>query len=122
MIVTLCGSAKFEAAFHYWNEKLTLAGNVVFSLAVFPSVKGGEKNWYTEEQKIMLDKMHKEKIETSEGIFVIDLPFTELHEFLLSPREPYIGDSTRSEIAHAKKLYKLVDYASDFMPTQPRPE
>lgn len=55
MIITLCGSARFEQDFHEWNERLTLAGHCVFSLAVFPSIKGGEKNWYTDEVKQTLD-------------------------------------------------------------------
>ena len=72
VIVTLCGSARFEELYHYWNERLTLAGYTVFSLAVFPSQKPAGKSWYTEEQKQELDAAHMRKIAASDAVFVID--------------------------------------------------
>lgn len=80
MIITLCGSAR--------NERLTLAGHAVFGLAVYPSDKGGNKDWYTPDIKEKLDKAHKLKIDASDAILVINY-------------NGYIGDSTKSEIAHA---------------------
>lgn len=93
MIITLCGSARFENLFHEWNEALTMTGHTVFSLAVFPSTKGGHKGWYTMREKIILDKVHKDKISASNAIVVLN-------------HDGYIGDSTRSEIEFAAGLNK----------------
>jgi hypothetical protein len=86
MRITLCGSARFEAAFHDYNEKLTLLGHTVYDLAVHSSFKNGEKNWYDEQTKIMLDLIHLDKILNSDAIFVLNV-------------NGYYGDSTRREIA-----------------------
>ena len=115
MIITLCGSARFEDAFHYWNERLTMAGHVVFSLAVFPSQKG-VKEWYNADQKNTLDIVHKQKIDASDAIFVITRPVE-----ALNTSSGYIGDSTRSEITHAEKrgrrvLYDWVHWNVDNLP------
>lgn len=112
MIITLCGSARFEAAFHHWNERLTLDGHVVFGLAVYPSTKG-EKLWYTEEQKVKLDKAHKRKIDASDAIFVVNMAGTRLDQLPQSMN--YIGDSTRSEISHAFKANKQLWYAQSVL-------
>lgn len=97
-VITLCGSAKFENMFKSWNRMLTLNGYVVFSLSVYPSDMG-DKNWYTAEQKVMLDKMHKEKIDLSDAILVLNAG-------------GYIGASTRSEIEHANSRGIAVFYIS----------
>ena len=97
MIVTLCGSARFEELFHEYNERLTLAGHTVFSLAVFPSYKG-KKDWYTGEQKRLLDRAHKQKIDLSDAVVILD-------------KGHYVGSSTLNEEAHAlingKDMYYL---------------
>jgi hypothetical protein len=102
MIITLCGSARFEAAWHYWNERLTLDGHTVFSLAVFPSVKGS-KNWYSDATKLELDAAHIRKIDASEAIFVVVQS--------LNNTDRYIGESTSREIAYAKTTGKLIFYS-----------
>lgn len=98
MKITLCGSAKFEDLFHRYNEELTAAGHVVYSLAVFPSTKGGDKNWYTDEEKMWLDLVHLAKIEESDAIVVLD-------------KDGYIGESTKRELNWAfirqKKIYLI---------------
>jgi hypothetical protein len=99
MRITLCGSAKFEDAFHEWNEKLTLAGHIVYDLAVHPSIKGGEKNWYDEDTKIRLDLAHLGKILNSDAIVVLNV-------------EGYFGDSTKREIAWAKMNGKGIFWLS----------
>lgn len=98
MIITLCGSARFERHFHKWNELLSLSGHQVFSIAVYPSQKEGVKNWYSDEQKEILDQVHKMKIEASDGIFVINA-------------EGYIGQSTLSELSYARSRDKLIFWA-----------
>jgi hypothetical protein len=98
MIITLCGSNRFEPYFHAWNLALTLAGHTVFSLTAFPSQNGGIKEWYTPEMKAELDAAHARKIVASDAIFVIN-------------RHAYIGESTMKEIdvakASGKKIYAM---------------
>jgi hypothetical protein len=96
--VTLCGSTKFKREFEALNRQLTLEGNVVYSVSCFGHA---DKIPFTVEQKELLDKVHKAKIDNSDGIFVIDV-------------DGYIGESTRSEISHAEQTGKFVKYLSSF--------
>jgi len=100
MIITLCGSARFEKEFKEWNEKLTLEGHTVFSLSVYASDKPAGKDWYTEEQKKELDAAHKRKISASEAIVVLNVG-------------GYFGDSTRSEIGWAEREGKKIFWLED---------
>lgn len=93
MIVTLCGSARFEQDFINANRELTLRGVVVYSLACMPSDHGG-KDWCNEEQKMMLDLAHLAKISASDAIFVVG--------------DGYVGESTTREIAWARMNGKAV--------------
>ncbi len=95
MIVTLCGSARFEAWYHAWAEALGLSGHCVFELCAYPSQKDGNKDWYSPEEKVALDALHFTKIEKSEAILVLNV-------------FGYVGDSTLREIAHARRLQKKV--------------
>lgn len=101
LIITLCGSARFEAQYHYWNERLTMDGHTIFALTTYPSIKG-KHEWYTPQEKELLDAAHFRKINASQAIFVID------QEYKYS--DIYIGESTRMEIMHAttagKKIYR----------------
>lgn len=91
MIVTLCGSNRFEAEYREWNEKLSLLGHVVFTLTSYPSFHGGVKDWYTPEQKEMLDRVHLAKIKHSDAILVLN-------------KGGYIGYSCAREIVYAESL------------------
>ena len=51
----------------------------------------------TDENKKLLDDIHKRKIDMSDEIYVIN-------------KGGYIGESTRSEIEYAKKKNKIVHY------------
>lgn len=95
MIITLCGSAKFEPHFKVWNEVLTLAGHVVFTLSVYPSDKSGVKTWYTDQEKEVLDRAHLMKIDASDAVLILN-------------RFGYIGSSTLNEISYAKGVGKEV--------------
>lgn len=99
MIITLCGSAKFESHWHEYNKRLGLAGHICFSLMTFPSVEG-DKNWYTDEEKELLDLAHLAKIEESDAILVLNI-------------DDYIGDSTRREIRWAKLRNKSIYFAEE---------
>jgi len=95
-VVTLCGSTKFRAEYEYWQKKLTLEGCLVISVGLF----GHSGDPITEEQKTMLDDMHKRKILMADEIFVIN-------------KGGYIGSSTRSEIAFAERNRIPVRYMEE---------
>lgn len=93
-IITLCGSIRFKKEFLEIQEKLTLKGNIVFTPNFFNTIK---KEDITLEIKEMLDKMHRQKIDISDEIYVIN-------------PGGYIGESTKSEIEYAKRMGKKVSY------------
>ncbi len=105
MIITLCGSARFEPQFKEWNKKLGLLGHVPFSLCCYPSDEGS-KNWYSPEQKDMLDLVHLKKIDVSDAILVLNV-------------DNYIGDSTRREISWARMAKKQIIWL-EFSPVNMR--
>ena len=101
-VITLCGSTRFKKEFQEKEKELTLKGNIVISVGLFGH-SGDREVWedknegtYT-DTKIMLDDMHKRKIDMADEIYVIN-------------PGGYIGESTRSEIEYAKKHNKKVNY------------
>ena len=94
--ITLCGSTKFKDEFMKVQKELTLNGYIVISVGCF----GHSGDVFTDEQKIMLDDMHKRKIDMADEIFVINV-------------NGYIGSSTKSEIEYAKAHNKKVNYLVD---------
>lgn len=96
MVITLCGSSKYEQEFKLANAYLSLKGNVVISLGIFGH---SNKIEFKEEQKILLDDIHKQKIDISDEIFVIDV-------------DKYIGMSTKSEIDYAMIRMMKIRYWS----------
>jgi len=94
--ITLCGSTRFKRAWLEWNARLTLEGNVVFSVALWSHAQPVP---VTLEQKELLDRVHLTKIDRSQEVFVLDVG-------------GYIGDSTRREIMHAEATGKRVRYLS----------
>jgi hypothetical protein len=101
-VITLCGSTKFKEDFMREQKRLTLQGNIVISVGLFGH-SGDNEVWenMTEGEltatKIMLDDMHKRKIDMADEIFVIN-------------KNGYIGSSTRSEIEYAISTNKKVNY------------
>lgn len=101
-IITLCGSTRFKDEFMEAQKKLTLAGNIVISVGLFGHSGDGEV-WEgmgedaLTKTKIMLDDMHKHKIDLSDEIFVVNVG-------------GYIGESTKSEIEYAERTGKTVRY------------
>ena len=101
-VVTLCGSTRFKDDFMREQKRLTLEGCIVISVGLFGH-SGDSEVWenMTEGEltktKIMLDDMHKRKIDMADEIFVIN-------------KNGYIGESTRSEIEYAIKTGKKVNY------------
>ena len=93
-IITLCGSIKFKDEFIKVQEKLTIEGNIIFTPNFFSNIK---KEDIDEETKKMLDGMHRQKIDMSDEIYVINLG-------------GYIGESTKAEIEYAKAKGKKISY------------
>ena len=94
-IVVLCGSTRFFKTFDEQNCRLTLEGNIVLSIGC--NSKSDEHLNLSEDQKLMLDDLHKRKIDLSDSIFVINV-------------DGYIGSSTQSEINYAISKDKPVEY------------
>ena len=90
-VITLCGSTRFKEDFERVNRELTLQGNIVISVGCF----GHSGDKFSEDQKIMLDDIHKRKIDMADAIYVIN-------------RDGYIGESTKSEIKYALEHNKPV--------------
>ena len=95
-VITLCGSIRFKNEFMKVQEELTLDGNIVFTPNFFNNLKG-EIN---AETKKMLDEMHRQKIDISNEIYVINCG-------------GYIGESKKSEIEYAKANGKKISYLED---------
>lgn len=101
-VITLCGSTRFKDEFMEAQKRLTLEGNIVISVGLFGH-SGDNEVWENMDEdtltktKLMLDDMHKRKIDMSDEIFVINVG-------------GYIGDSTKSEILYAKNQGKKVKY------------
>ena len=98
-VITLCGSTRFKDEFMQVQKELTLKGNIVISVGLFGH-SGDNEVFANKETKIMLDDMHKRKIDMADEIFVINV-------------DGYIGESTKSEIEYAKSLGKKVNYLED---------
>ena len=104
-VITLCGSTRFKDAFMEAQKRLTLDGNIVISVGLFGH-SGDNEVWEGMDEdthtktKLMLDDMHKRKIDMSDEIYVINVG-------------GYIGDSTRSEIEYAKRTGKDIQYLEE---------
>lgn len=104
-VITLCGSTRFKDAFMETQKRLPLKGNIVISVGLFGH-SGDNEVWEGMDEdtmtstKIMLDDMHKRKIDMADEIFVINV-------------DGYIGDSTRSEIEYAIKTRKAIRYLEE---------
>ena len=101
-VITLCGSTRFKDAFEQVQKQLTLEGNIVISVGLFGH-SGDNEVWEgmsedtLTQTKLMLDDMHKRKIDMADEIFVINVG-------------GYVGSSTRSEIVYAQACGKPVRY------------
>lgn len=106
MIITLCGSTKFKKEFEEVAKNLALEGHAVLSVNMFAHADNIE---LTPEQKIRLDNAHKEKINASDAIFVIN-------------KDGYIGESTYSEIDWAQRMNKQVYFLENPNPEEEKTE
>ena len=101
-VITLCGSTRFKEEFIEAQKELTLAGNIVISVGLFGH-SGDKEVWEGMDEdtltdtKLMLDDMHKSKIDMADRIYIIN-------------PGGYIGESTWSEICYAKMIGKKIDF------------
>ena len=96
-IITVCGSLRFKQEMLEISEKMELQGNCMLT-PIYPTKP--DKDAYTEDEVVILDKMHKEKIKLCDAILVVNV-------------NNYIGSSTKSEIEFAKSLNKEIIYYTD---------
>ena len=93
-VITLCGPVKFKDTFLEVYEKFTLNENIVLTPNFFNNIKKEDINPYI---KKMLVEMHKQKIDMSDEIYVINV-------------NGYIGENTKAEIEYAKLKGKKISY------------
>jgi len=99
-VITLCGSTKFKDEFLKAQKELTLQGNIVISVGLFGHADGDYKTVLTEEIKVMLDDMHKRKIDMADEIYVIN-------------KNGYVGSNAKSEIEYAEHTGKVIKYLEE---------
>ena len=131
-IVCLVGSTRFGDAFAKANLDETLAGNIILSVGC--TAHSDSQLGLDEKTKAALDELHKRKIDLCDEVLVLNVLAC---KFCKKPRiiegepehrrcsanhgwdalephaleckfEPYIGDSTKSEIAYAAALGKPI--------------
>ena len=99
-IITVCGSLRFYKEMMEITEKMVLQGNCMLVPIYNPTRPN--KDDFTKEEALMLDKMHKERIKLSNAILVVNV-------------NDYMGSSTKSEIEFAKSLNKEILYYTDLI-------
>lgn len=96
-VICLCGSTKFKKEFLREQQRLALQGNVVLSIDIFSHV---DSLPITDSTKILLDDLHRQKIDMADEIFVIN-------------KNDYIGVSTQKELDYALACGKPVSYMEE---------
>ncbi|WP_327335904.1 hypothetical protein OG384_04520 [Streptomyces sp. NBC_01324] len=96
-IIVICGSTRFMDAMADADRELTWAGHIVVKPGC--NMKQLDPLWADEAEaeagKVRLDGLHRAKIRLADEVLVVG---------------PYIGDSTRAEIAYARELGKPVRF------------
>lgn len=110
-IVCLCGSTRFFAEFRDANMRHTMAGRIVLSIGCdlrsdADLAAAGELGLDPATAKAQMDELHKRKIDIADWVYVLNVG-------------GYVGESTASEIAYAKRLGKPVRYLVDPPPQPP---
>ena len=93
LVVCLCGSTRFRAEIAEANRAATMAGKIVLA----PGVFGHSGDPLTDEDKLLLDRLHMAKIDMADEVLVVN-------------PGGYIGESTRREIEYAERTGKPVAY------------
>jgi len=100
-IICLCGSTRFTREMLIKQWELTKQGYIVVSWCALPDdyYQSEEKAHIGDKEgvKVIVDEVHKRKIDLSDEIFVLNIG-------------GYIGESTTSEIKYALEHNKTVKY------------
>lgn len=96
-IITVCGSYRFKKEMIEITEMMALQGNCMLTPI---ELSRPNKEDYSEQEALMIDEMHKEKIKLADAILVVDV-------------DGYTGNSTKNEIEFAKALNKEIIYYSE---------
>ncbi len=97
-VITVCGSLRFVNEMMEITEKMELQGNCML-VPIYNPMRP-DKDSFTEEEGLILDKMHQERIRLADAILVVNV-------------DGYIGTSTKKEIEFAKSLGKEILYYTD---------
>jgi len=99
LIVCLCGSTRFIETFAIQQWELERAGNIVLGCTLLPRSYCPVDDHFAEHTgcKDQCDELHLRKIDLADSVLVINVG-------------GYIGESTLSEIAYARKTGKPVSY------------
>ena len=106
MIITICGSTRFKDEIMEAAKNLTMDNHIVLAPFIFHHADDME---LTAEQKIRLDNLHKQKINMSDAIFVVN-------------KDGYIGESTYGEIDWAQRMKKEVYFLENPNPEEEKTE
>lgn len=97
-IVCLCGSTRFVDHFNHWRKQLTEHGKIVLSIEIVTTQsKESDPQHIDPDLKRRLDELHLRKIDLADRVMVLNVG-------------GYIGDSTKNEIAYAKRMRKPIDW------------
>lgn len=101
-IVCLCGSTRFKEAWYETTKTLTHAGAIVLGVGdLDPRPEARDVNVpLNPELKVKLDALHLRKVELADEVMILNVG-------------GYIGESTRNELAHARKWGKEVSFLED---------
>lgn len=103
-IVCLCGSTRFERAFHAVNERETFAGNIVLSCGVFKTTLDGRR--LTIEEEDALEEAHLSKVMMADEVIFINCG-------------GYLGERAQFELKMAQEAGKAIRFLE---PPQPQAE
>lgn len=99
MTITICGSTRFKDKILEVAEGLTLDGHIVMMPTVF---RHDDEN-LTPEMRIRLENQHREMINKSDAIFVVNV-------------DKYIGEATYSMLDWATRMKKEVYFLEEINP------
>lgn len=99
MTITICGSTRFKDKILEVAEGLTLDGHIVMMPTVF---RHDDPN-LTTEMRIRLENQHREMINNSDAIFVVNV-------------DKYIGEATYSMLDWATRMKKEVYFLEEINP------
>ena len=99
-IVCLCGSVRFKEDFDKENWAFTISGDIILQPGCWDHDSFHEDNEYMKQSKRDLDRLHKEKIDLADMVYIIN-------------KDGYIGPSTQSEIEYAESKGKWIEYMEE---------